>query len=205
MPDGVSPAAPPRAPLSTRQKVTGGLSAGAVAALVAAAVTVQAPRTAAREGTVLHSYQDQGRVWTGCNGHTQGMHAGMTFTPAQCAQLLREDLTAHTAAAVRATPTLVEQPSAMEQAGDFSLNAGDARWKNSPMAASFARRQWRAGCAAFRGFITLYRAPKPVSGQRCFRRADGVLFCEARGLVARRESERKLCLAGLKLSARAPS
>ncbi|WP_267382253.1 MULTISPECIES: hypothetical protein [unclassified Sphingomonas] len=173
---------------------------GAFFALVAAAVLAVMPHTRAAEGDVPHTYQDIGGVWTGGVGHTGAdVKPNTAVSPAQSAAWLKADLTAHVSAVLKATPTLAEQPSALQAAGDFAFNAGDARWAASPMAALFARRAWREGCAAFSGYITRYRAPKPVAGGSCsVSKANGKLYCVARGLVRRRDAERAMCLASLK-------
>lgn len=190
------PSSPGRVMLS-RGTAVGTLTASAIAALVAAAVAVQAPRTRRHEGEVLHAYRDPARVATICSGRTIGVRPGDTATPAQCAAWLREDLAVYTAVALRAVPTLAEQPAALRQAGDFAFNAGDARFARSPMAAAFRARRWRRGCEAFRGYVTLYRAPAGAAGHHCRIGGGGIRYCEAAGLVARREDERAQCLAGL--------
>ena len=158
---------------------------------------MQAPQTRRHEGQVLRAYRDPARVATICSGRTLGVKSGDTATPAQCDAWLRDDLATHTAAALHAVPTLAEQPGALRQAGDFAFNAGDARFAGSPMAAAFRSRRWRLGCEAFRDYVTLYRAPPGATGRHCRIGSGGIRYCEAAGLVARREDERARCLAAL--------
>jgi len=174
------------------------------ATIVAGAVSLTLSGTAQQEGTVYRAYRDIGGKWTICNGHTKGVRAGMMATKAQCDAWLRADLRAATATALEISPELAEKPSALAAAGDFILNAGDGWYRRrnkagtpSPMRAAFARRDWRGGCEAFRGYIVLYRAPRVVPGGQCRRNAAGALYCQANGLINRREYERRLCLTGL--------
>ena len=180
-------------------------SALSAATVIAGAVSLALSGTAQQEGTVYRAYRDLGGVWTICRGHTSGVHAGMVANQSQCDAWLREDLGAATAAALKISPELAEQPSALAAAGDFIMNAGEGWYRRrnqkgvpSPMRVAFAKRDWRAGCEAFRGYVVLYKASRPVAGGQCRKNAKGVLYCQAKGLVNRREYERRLCLGGLK-------
>jgi lysozyme len=116
--------------------------AAALAALIASAVIAVQPLTSSSEGEVYRAYPDSGGVWTICKGHTgPEVHAGLVASKAQCAAWYRGDMTAHMEDALRATPELAEQRSALQAAGDFSFNAGGGWWRRSPMAAAFAQRR----------------------------------------------------------------
>lgn len=193
MPDATAPAAPARAPI----KKGPGVAGVSFLAIATAAAILQQPVTARHEGEKLHAYLDPARVATICSGRTEGVTLGMTASHAQCQAWLKDKLIAHTLAALMAVPELAEQQGALRQAGDFSYNAGDARFAASPMAAAFRARQWRQGCDAFRGYITLARAAKIDPGYRYVRNRQGKLYRELPGLVARREDERARCLASL--------
>lgn len=178
-----------------------GKAAIGVTALIGAAVIAVQPFTASHEGTIYRAYPDpgtRGAPWTICKGHTgPDVHSGMTATPAQCNAWYQQDMTAKMVIILRMTPQMAEKPSALQAAGDFAFNAGEGWWAKSPMAAAFAKRQWRAGCEAFTGYLTLYKAPKVVAGRNCRTNAKGVLYCELPGLVTRRQNESALCLKGL--------
>lgn len=181
-----SSGAPSRAPIAA------GLVG--VAALIASAVVSVEPENKAAEGEKLVGYLDQGHIATICRGHTgPEVRVGMKATPAQCSAWYRQDMTAKMKAVIRITPRIAENVNALKASGDFAFNAGEGWYAKSPMAAHFAKGEWAAGCNAFPGFITLYRAPKAVPGQNC-RTVKGVLYCEARGLVARRLKEQAICL-----------
>ena len=173
--------------------------AAGLAAVVTAAAIAVAPFTMAREGTVYRSYPDpgtKGAPWTICNGHTgPDVHPNMTATKAQCDAWFRADMTAKMNAVLRVSPELRGQFNPLKASGDFAFNAGQGRWPGSPMRAAFAKGQWEAGCNAFKGYMTGYRAPKAVPGRRCWV-IKGKLYCELPGLVDRREREKLLCLTG---------
>lgn len=75
------------------------------------------------EGCKLFAYQDSGGVWTIAYGHTRGVQAGMTCSPAQAEAWLLEDV----AIAERNVNRLVRVP--LTQGGydalvDFEFNTG---------------------------------------------------------------------------------
>jgi GH24 family phage-related lysozyme (muramidase) len=193
MPDAKAPAAPARAPINKSFGVAG----VSVLAIATAAAMLQAPVTARHEGEKLRAYLDPAKVATICSGRTKGVTLGMTATHAQCQAWLKDELTAHTLAALTAVPALAEQQGALRQAGDFAFNAGDPRFAASPMAVQFRLRHWRQGCEAFRGYVTLARATRVEPGYRYVRNKQGKLYRELPGLVSRREDERARCLASL--------
>jgi len=167
-----------------------------VAALIASAVVSVEPQTATAEGERLVAYQDVGGIWTICRGHTgPEVHAGLVASHAQCRAWYRIDMTSHMKAVLADTPTLKDNFDALKASGDFHFNA-PRWWPGSPMRAHFQKSEWAAGCNSFAGYITLYKAPKPVKGGSCRTNAKGVLYCEARGLVNRRKLEQAICLGG---------
>lgn len=163
-------------------------------AIVAAAVIAVSPFNKASEGERYNAYLDPAKIPTICRGHTKGVKLGDIATPAQCEAFYRADMTEHMLAALKVTPALAQKPAALQAAGDFTFNAGPAWWAKSPMAAHFAKGEWSAGCEAFVGYLTLYKAPAPVKGGNCRLNSKGVLYCEAGGLVTRRKKERAICL-----------
>lgn len=63
--------------------------AGIVGAVAATGLLIFVP---AREGTVYHTYRDQGNVLTYCTGATKHARWGATYTPDQCRAQLDKDL-----------------------------------------------------------------------------------------------------------------
>lgn len=175
-------------------KVTG--KAGGIAAAVAAAVLIAMPLTQVSEGTRLAAYQDPAKIWTICTGRTTNVKAGDRATKEQCAAWLDTELAEHMTAVARSTPALVDRPQILAAAGDFHYNAGPAWWLKSPMRAHFIAGRWKQGCDAFRGYIVLARAPKPIPGATCRINSAGVRYCELPGLVKRRQREAAMCSTG---------
>ncbi|HLY90836.1 MAG TPA: glycoside hydrolase family protein, partial [Acetobacteraceae bacterium] len=123
------------------------------------------------------------------------VHPNMTATAAQCSAWYRADMTAKMKAVLAVSPELAGNRNALMAAGDLAYNSGAGKWPGSPMRAAFAKGQWAAGCQAFAGYMTGYKAPKPVPGRRCWiSKLNGKLYCELPGLVVRRKGERDLCL-----------
>ena len=171
---------------------------GGSVAIVGAAVAALAVFTIPQEGNVSIPYRDGGGVWTDCIGHTSGVKPTDRPTPAQCHAFYVADMTAAMTSALRVTSSLAQHPGPLKAVGDLVFNSGVGHYTGSPMSAAFGRGQWAAGCNAFAGYLTLYKAPKPVPGHRCVFNKAHVLYCEAGGLVTRRLGEKKLCLSGIR-------
>lgn len=168
--------------------------AGGLLALAAGAALAVTAFTGQHEGLRYHAYQDSKGVWTICNGHTAGVGPNSTATPEQCQGWLREELTGHMVASLRSVPELAENMSALKASGDFAYNAGDTAFAQSPMAAAFHQRAWRKGCEAFAGYWAGVRVTKPIPGAICKPLKSGGFICQLKGLLARRQHERDLCL-----------
>ena len=152
--------------------------AGGAAAAIAAATLLVLPFTAQHEGTRLVPYRDVGGVLTVCTGETRV--AMRRYTAAECQAMLERAIASDYAPPVLAcVPQLADNRFAFAAAIDAAYNAGVARVCRSPMAARFRLRDWRGGCAAFRGWVATVHG-KPV-----------------RGLIVRREHEAALCARGL--------
>jgi len=126
----------------------------------------------------LKAYLDIVRVPTACDGITKGVRMGQTFTPAQCNQMLEEELIAHAEPIIRCIPKLHGRTNQVIAAVSLSYNIGTAGFCKSSIAKLWNAGQWRAGCERF----------------ALFRMAGGRVV---QGLVNRRARERAICLTGL--------
>ena len=147
-------------------------------ALIAAAVLLSAPLTAAFEGLRTHPYPDPGDGRpTVCYGDTEVPMR--TYTPDECRILLgARQAHDYAPAVLKCVPGLAGKREAFAASIDAAYNAGTAAFCKSRMARAFNAGNWKAGCEGFRGwFVT----------------AHGKTL---KGLVRRREAERSLCLEG---------
>lgn len=128
----------------------------------------------------LDAYLDAVRVPTACDGITRGVALGQHYTPAQCDALLERELVEHAAGVMACTPALAADGRDYQRAAAVSLayNIGVPAYCRSTAARRFNAGQWRAGCDAF----------------LLWNKAGGRVL---RGLAARRERERAICLKGL--------
>lgn len=126
----------------------------------------------------LDAYLDIVKVPTACDGITKGVRMGMRFTPAQCNDMLEEELIAHAEPIIRCVPGLKGRSSQVIAAVSLSYNIGTAGFCKSSIAKLWNARQWRAGCDRF-----------PL-----FNKAGGRVV---QGLVNRRARERTICVQGL--------
>lgn len=148
--------------------------------------TVKATVNADQSVTVQHvagkqylaAYLDIVRVPTACDGITKGVKLGMKFTPAQCNQMLEEELIAHAEPIIRCVPGLKGRTNQVIAAVSLSYNIGAAGVCNSSIARLWKAGQWRAGCNRF-----------PL-----FNKAGGRVV---KGLANRRAREVAICLKGL--------
>lgn len=147
------------------------------AAAIAAACLVAGPVTASFEGLRTHPYHDPApkHTLTVCYGQT---HVKMkVYTPEECRMMLEADQKREYAPAVlHCTPQVAGKINIFASAIDAAWNAGPGNYCKSPIATSFKKLQWGAGCNAYRGWHTL---PGTAAHN---------------GLVRRRETERTLCL-----------
>lgn len=147
-----------------------------VKATVNADQTVTVTHVAGKQ--YLDAYLDIVKVPTACDGITKGVEMGMRFTPAQCNDMLEEELVAHAEPIIRCVPALKGRSSQVIAAVSLSYNIGTASFCKSSIAKLWNARQWRAGCDRF-----------PL-----FNKAGGRVV---QGLVKRRARERAICVQGL--------
>lgn len=77
----------------------------------------------------LEAYQDQGGVWTICDGITRGVSPGMVVTEDWCDRAKREEITKHSEPLARVTyPLQVREQVAFT---DLSFNIGTGAFGNS--------------------------------------------------------------------------
>lgn len=126
----------------------------------------------------LDAYLDIVKVPTACDGITKGVRMGMRFTPAQCNDMLEEELIAHAEPIIRCVPALKGRSSQVIAAVSLSYNIGTTGFCKSSIAKLWNAGQWRAGCDRF-----------PL-----FNKAGGRIV---QGLVNRRARERAICVQGL--------
>ena len=163
MPDDKLPRTPPKAP-----------------AIIAAAVLLAGPVTAAFEGLRTKPYHDpgDGRL-TVCYGETE--REMRLYTADECLVLLEARQKQDYAPAVlKCVPGFADERRrpAFAASIDAAYNAGIAAFCRSRMARSFNAGHWKQGCEGFRGWYVT------AGGKRL------------RGLERRREAERTLCLKG---------
>ena len=147
-----------------------------VKATVNADQTVTVQHVAGKQ--YLEAYLDIVKVPTACDGITKGVKMGMRFTPAQCNDLLEEELIAHAEPIIRCVPALKGRTNQAIAAVSLSYNIGTAGVCKSSIAKLWNAGQWRAGCDRF-----------PL-----FNKAGGRVI---QGLVNRRARERAICVQGL--------
>jgi len=126
----------------------------------------------------LDAYLDIVKVPTACDGITKGVKMGMRFTPAQCNDLLEEELVAHAEPIIRCLPALKGRTNQAIAAVSLSYNIGTAGFCKSSIAKLWNAKQWRAGCDRF----------------LLFNKAGGRAIA---GLTNRRARERAICVQGL--------
>jgi len=191
-------AAPDRPPAAGGAKPGKKTLAGVIGSITAAAALfvlvpkeesgrqVQATVNADQSITVEHiagrqyldAYLDIVKVPTACDGITKGVKMGMRFTPAQCNDLLEEELVAHAEPIIRCVPALKGRTNQVIAAVSLSYNIGTAGFCKSSIARVWNAGQWRAGCERF----------------LLFNKAGGRVVA---GLAKRRERERAICVQGL--------
>jgi lysozyme len=126
------------------------------------------------EGRKLTAYRDTVGVWSLCDGHTAGVKAGDTATPAQCQAWLQQEM----GDALAIVQRCITAPLNLGQLAAFT----DAAYNLGPkvVCGSTLQRKANAGdlagaCAELPRWVNAGGKPLP-------------------GLVARREAERKLCM-----------
>lgn len=156
---------------TSRRKVAVGATASA--AVIAAAVALIGPW----EGRELRAYRDIVGVWTICYGETRGVGPGQTATPAECETMLAKGVSDFAGEIARCLPQglPVKTHAAFISA---AYNIGSGAFCSSSM----SRRALAGDLAGACDALLLWN------------KAGGKVV---RGLVNRRQAERKLCLEGI--------
>jgi lysozyme len=161
----------PQTPAKPRAKyaaLTALIGAGAVAVLV--------PEVQRWEGYREVPYKDIVGIATVCWGDTKNVQGPQTR--AQCEERLERQLIAHAKPVVECVPGLTRKPNATAAAVSLAYNIGTAGFCRSTVARRFNQGRWREGCDAM----------------LLWNKAGGRVV---RGLVNRRNAERKICLRDL--------
>ncbi|NBQ13096.1 MAG: lysozyme [Proteobacteria bacterium] len=131
----------------------------------------------------LKTYLDIAGIPTACDGLTKGIQRGQTSTPAQCTSMLEAALVEHAAGVMRCSPGLaLDKPhrdNVRAAAVSMAYNIGVGAWCGSTARKLVDAGKIRAACDAF---LPWDKA-----------RVGGVLR-PVKGLTARRQRERALCL-----------
>lgn len=131
----------------------------------------------------LKTYLDIAGIPTACDGLTKGIRRGQTFTPAQCTSMLEAALVEHAAGVMRCSPGLaLDKPhrdNVRAAAVSMAYNIGVGAWCGSTARKLVDAGKIRAACDAFLPWdkARVGRVLRPV-----------------KGLTARRQRERALCL-----------
>jgi lysozyme len=132
--------------MTSKQKLTAWVGAGAVASLVGF--------TSIKEGTILKTYRDPVNILTACTGETRfvvkpgDIVPGATFTRQQCEDRLIESLWEHAEPVIRCTaPAQLTQGQKIAFT-DFAFNAGGANFCNSSMARKAKAGDVQGSCDA---------------------------------------------------------
>ena len=150
------------------------LAMGLSAALATTGVFV-----AKHEGLVLGTYLDPVGIITSCYGHVdKSLQLGQKFTEDECLEQLAEDLSKHNKELMRYVKVpLSEQEHAAYLS--FIYNVGGANFKSSTLLKKLNVGEREEACNQLTRWVF-------AKGKKL------------KGLVNRRESEKQLCLSGLK-------
>ena len=143
-----------------------------VGAPCAALLLSQVPKF---EGMVLRGYRDPVGIVTACAGHTKTAVMGRAYTLEQCQDILEADLVEHAQGVLACVPELKGRTWPLAAASSFAFNVGVGRFCASTMAAKFRAGDVAGGCNELPRWTM----------------AGGKVLP---GLVARRASERAICL-----------
>lgn len=133
-----------------------------------------------KEGLRLVTYLDYGGVPTACFGETHGIKVGMSFTPAQCQEMLEGRLAEVMRGVERCTrPGLPSNVLAAYTS--FAYNLGTAKFCGSTMAHMARAGLHQQSCAQFDRWTYI--------GPRDCREPKNL----CNGIVIRRKEERALC------------
>lgn len=145
--------------------------------LIGAALALATPLIMQWEGKRNDPYRDIVGVLTVCYGETQGPMR--RYSDAECSTMLHRRVEADYAKPILAcVPSFATQPGPYAASISLAYNIGVRGFCRSTAARRFNAGDWRGGCEAM----------------LAWNRAGGKVV---RGLVRRREAERKVCIAGL--------
>lgn len=180
-----------------KKTLAGVIGAGAAAMLFVAIPAEESGRTVeatiAQDGSAtirhisgkqyLRAYLDIVGVATACDGITKGVKVGMTFTPAQCAEMLERELIIHAEGVMKCTPGLALSRGTWLDGPRFAAtslayNVGVGGYCSSTARRQFNAANYTSGCEAF----------------LMWNKAGGKVV---RGLTLRREREKAACLKSL--------
>lgn len=151
-----------------RKTLAGTIGTAAAAAAIA--------MVAGWEGKRNDPYQDIVGVWTVCYGETKV--AMRRYSDAECTAMLDASLVGYAEPVLARNPELRDHPHQLAAAISLSYNIGNAAYNRSTVARRFSAGNWRGACDAF----------------LMWSKAGGKTV---KGLLNRRNAERKLCLTGL--------
>jgi lysozyme len=145
--------------------------AACVGAACASVLLAFVPR---QEGVVLHTYRDPVGIATACAGHTgPDVRPGMTFTLAECREMLAVDLT-EKAQAVQRCVTVPITDGELAAYTSFAFNEGEGAFCSSTLLRKLNAGDHAGACAELSRWT--------LGGGRVLP-----------GLVSRRAAERALC------------
>lgn len=170
---------------TTRQVVTGGVSAAVLAAAIAIGpVTHYFEPAPLRAGISVAYFDKLGKVVTICDGHTRGVRMGDRATPAQCAAFSLADRVEAAATVAKCVP-MVSVPDQMGALADATFNVGPG-----VVCGSTLQRKARDG--DYFGMCTQLTDATGADGwPNGWTRANGQ---RVKGLVVRRIYDRDWCL-----------
>ena len=142
------------------------------------------------EGRKHVAYRDIGGVWTLCDGHTRGVHAGMKATDAQCDAWRAEDMHAAESVVKSCYPTI---PDARVQAALDDLAFNEGHGKSGVKDGVCVLKSGRLPTILRRALAGDWAGV--CNGIDAWNKAQGSVIP---GLVRRRAAERELCLEGTK-------
>lgn len=128
------------------------------------------------EGKRNEPYRDIVGVWTVCYGETRV--AMRRYSDAECKDMLADGLADFAGPVLVRNPELRGHDSQLVAATSLSYNIGIKAYRNSTVAKRFSAGNWKGACDAFLSWS--YAGGKQV-----------------KGLLNRRQAERRICLTGL--------
>lgn len=150
---------------------------GKAAIGVAAMIAIATPFVAVWEGKSNDPYKDIVGVTTVCYGETRNIQ-NRRYSDAECTTMLAEGLGDFGEAVAARNPELRDHPNQWAAATSLAYNIGKSAYARSTVAKRFSARRWRSACDNFLAW--------KYAGGRV-----------VRGLVNRRNAERKICLTNL--------